>query len=382
MRTTASCSEDSSPRRWFRRPRLALLCALGFFVLLQVGLRAAIDGGWLAILRDPDYVCRAAHLKHRLADAPEAALTVVALGSSRTALGLKAKRLEGELQSERGKPVIVFNFGVAGAGSVTQYLYLRRLLAEGIRPDLFIIEVLPPLLTGHSDVPVEARWLPASRLSLRDLGWLKDCGFPLDDMRHTWWEDWPVPWYGHRFSILSRLVPAWLPMRLRRGWGGDVDDWGEVAFNMDPLTPERYRQGVEQAHREYSAYLDHFRLCGSAPEALRDMLDLCRHEHIPAALVMMPEGAEFRSWYPPPAWRRINGFLHELSRSYAVPLVNAREWMAEEDFSDSHHLTSAGALKFTERLARQALPPVIAQIQTQVALRRSNPAHPCPGTEP
>ena len=49
--------------------------------------------------------------------------------------------------------------------------------------------------------------------------------------------------------------------------------------------------------------------------------------------------------------------LDELAAEYGVPVLDAREWMTEDDFSDSHHLTCAGATRFTERLAVEELAP-------------------------
>jgi hypothetical protein len=36
-------------------------------------------------------------------------------------------------------------------------------------------------------------------------------------------------------------------------------------------------------------------------------------------------------------------------------VINGREWVADDDFSDSHHLLPHGAKVFTERLGREVL---------------------------
>ena len=59
----------------------------------------------------------------------------------------------------------VFNFGVIGAGPITELLSLRKMLREGIVPDFLLIEVLPPFLAGQVKPPAEACWfLPCTRL--------------------------------------------------------------------------------------------------------------------------------------------------------------------------------------------------------------------------
>jgi hypothetical protein len=126
-------------------------------------------------------------------------------------------------------------------------------------------------------------------------------------------------------------------------------------------TPERRSQSLERTRREYACYLSDFRLGGPSCQALRDLLALCRRENIRAALVLMPEGDAFRSWYKPDEWRDIQAFISDLCSEFALPLINAREWCSEEDFIDSHHLLPAAAARFTDRLGREALIPFLCQ---------------------
>jgi hypothetical protein len=72
-------------------------------------------------------------------------------------------------------------------------------------------------------------------------------------------------------------------------------------------------------------------------------------------MVWMPEGSEFRSWYPSSVMAEIRIALERLSRAHGVPLVDAREWVSDDDFSDSHHLLSRGAAVFSERFEPEVL---------------------------
>ena len=45
---------------------------------------------------------------------------------------------------------MLFNFGMVGAGPLVELVVLRRLLAEGVRPDLLLVEVLPPLFNRRA----------------------------------------------------------------------------------------------------------------------------------------------------------------------------------------------------------------------------------------
>jgi hypothetical protein len=325
-----------------------LLWGLASFVALQLGLAVAIEF-WLPQLRDPFYAYKAARLRERTATSPRP-FTVVMLGTSRTTYGLKAGDLEQHLEQAQQRPVAAFNFGIPGAGPLTQLLALRRLLAEGVRTDVLLIEVLPPLLNGLLPNSEFDR-LPAHRLKLGELRLLARYGAPLPDLRRSWWQAWPVPWYSHRFAIISAAAPALLSWQIREDWFRCVDGHGWVDPPYGEVTPEKQRAGVVRARNDYAGYLTNFRVGGPACAALRELLALCGREKIAPVLVLMPEGSDFRSWYGAEHWAEIDTFLKELQREYDVPLIDAREWVRDEDFADSHHLLPQGADVFTARLS-------------------------------
>ena len=64
----------------------------------------------------------------------------------------------------------------------------------------------------------------------------------------------------------------------------------------------------------------------------------------------MPEGTAFRSWYTPEAESVVAKFLAEVCDRHGVRLLDARCWIADEDFWDGHHLLPGGAARFTRRL--------------------------------
>jgi hypothetical protein len=333
-----------------RRARQALGWCLGVFLITQLGLTLTIEK-WLPEWRDPLYSVKARRLAQRNTPAPSP-FTVVMLGSSRTVYGFNAGLLEGTLGETTGRSAVVFNFGVTGAGPVTTLLNLSRLLAQGIRPDLVLIEVLPPLLTRQPEL-AESRHLPADRLWWRDLPLIERYFGTGPKLWEDWWLTEAVPAYAHRFSILSCLIPAYLPLRLRQDWFLHVNGSGWVDSPSSLVAPGRRPDAIERTRLEYFPYLKDFQLGGAPCAALREQLELCRQEGIAVALVLMPEGSDFRSWYSATARDQIEGFLGDLQRVYDVPLIDARSWIADEEFSDSHHLLRAGATEFTERLGRE-----------------------------
>jgi hypothetical protein len=307
--------------------------------------------------RDPLYAYKAGVLRERVVKTSSRPLTVVMLGSSRTIFGLKASELEAPLEESAGRPVVVFNFGVAGAGPVTNLMNLRRLLAEGVRPDLFLIEVLPPLLARET---VEADRLSADRLEQSDLEVLGRYGASKERLKENWWLSNVVPCYGHRLAIMSWAAPSYHSFRLRLDWFRECDRSGWVAGPAPIANQCAHATALENARKEYAAYLTNFHLGSPSCQALREQLEVCRKAGIGVALVLMPEGSDFHSWYKPADWAEIERFLTELSREFGAPIVNAREWIADEDFGDSHHLLQSGAEKFTQRIGREVLPALLA----------------------
>jgi hypothetical protein len=355
-----------------KRGRNAIVCAVAAFVGLQLGLACAIER-WLPELRDPFYAYKAARLRSRV-QASKRPFLVVGLGTSRTTFGLKAELLEHELQrtADNGeRPPIAFNFGLTGAGPVTQLVVLKRLLAENVRPDLLLIEVLPPMWNAIG-TSQEVNRLPPERLWLREVSLVaRHCGRSPQELRAAWWRSWPLPGYTHRHAILSDLAPALLPWKLRQDWFRTVDNWGWVDPSYGPVTPDRQQAARALAHEEYGNYLRDYTIRPPARTALRELLELCRRERIPATLIWLPESGEFRSWYSPSALAQIHGFLGDLAGEHNAPLIDARTWMTDESFVDAHHLLPAGAAAFTARLAREVLPSLLERGCQQQWARRS-----------
>jgi hypothetical protein len=341
-----------STRSVAARGRAALLWGVAAFVVGQVALSAAI-GQWLPQFRDPLYAPKERRLRQRLDEAP-AGPTVVMLGSSRVSYGLRGQEAERALAGPGGSPV-VFNFGLPGAGPLTELLTLRRLLGRGVRPDLLLVEVMPPLLAGQESL-AEVTTMDPARLFHADLAMLERY-LPDARLRDGWWEALTVPCHSHRFAILSLTSPGLLSHRQRLDWYRTTDESGWSPPVSNDRSPERRRVATERSREAYGRYLNNFRLGGVNPTALRELLGLCRQECIPAVLVLMPEGSDFRSWYPPAAWAQVEDFLAGLRREYGVDVVSAREWVPDEEFVDSHHQYPEGALRFTERLAREVIAP-------------------------
>jgi hypothetical protein len=239
-------------------------------------------------------------------------------------------------------------------------LTYQRLRREGIVPDLLLIEILPALFSVRTDYDeISETILPTSNAFWEDLSLLKRYnGLNRPKLRRKWWKTFLVPWYHHRLCLLNQFAPKLLPGQFRP-ISFPMDDFGDLCNLPEKVPQEDRARGLDHARREYFQCLGNLRLAPRAMAALRELLETCQQDGVPAVLVIMPEGEEFRSWYGPGAWDTLEQSLEALSREYHVPLVDAHEWMSEADFSDSHHLLRQGRERFTERLGREVVLPLL-----------------------
>lgn len=337
-----------------RPARSAIAWSVAVFAVCQLLLFWLIERG-LPQIRDPAYAVRIAGLKQRLKRARKTGQPelIVMLGTSRTANALRAASLEASLSEQLGRPVLVQNLGDPGGGPMTELLYFGRMLHEGIRPALLLIEVLPLFLdrtAGSSKL-----WIEADRLSWHDFALMDQYGLPSaalwDEWRHGCW----MPGFTHRSTILNEAMVSLWPRYRSQHWSHRCDATGWLPQPREEFPPEAMQRARERARGEYEVKLRNFELGGSSCEALQRLLAECDRKEIPTALVLMPESAMFRSWYPQRAWQEIESFVTELGRQHGSPVINARNWIAEEDFFDGHHLLNRGATAFTQRLSQDGV---------------------------
>jgi hypothetical protein len=326
-----------------RRGGGALLWAACVFLALQVSLAVVHESS--LFFRDPEDGARLALLRrcNRRANP-----LVLALGTSRTANGLRT-----ETPSAATQP-LWFNYGITGSNLPEQSLRLRRLLAEGIRPRLVCVELLPAHLARRT----EGASGKADRLGWRELRRLPRYGFSKQSGYVHWGRARAVPWYSDRAVLLSRWLPWLLPddFRLNRFWEG-VNERGWRAYGRERVSAAEYRLGLEEARHRYQAVLTAFHIEPGPDRALRDLLGLCRRERIEVVLYLMPESSAFGEWYTPETQVLLDGYLQGLHKEYGVRLIDARAWLGDDAFADGHHLLPEGAGAFTARFVREVAPP-------------------------
>jgi hypothetical protein len=325
-----------------------------FFLGGQLGLDLALSHWWA--LRDPEYGLRLTRLRARLAERQPGRPLVVCLGSSRVGTGVRPGVLPAS-QSGSGNEAIVFNFGLSRSNPVMEVVCLRRLLADGIRPNLLLVELWPAVLPWGA---AETHGIVLERLQWPDLCVLGPyCARPQSIFRQ-WLKEQLLPWLSYRCVLFNEMAPSWVdPLKRMNGSWDGLDAWGWLQNpylrNNDDQAAWRYR--LEGNRPGYVSVGNAFQVTGFSQRALEELFAVCQREKITVALLLMPD--LYLSGYSPDARKRMDNYTQSLSTEHGIPVIDARDWCRDVDFCDGIHLTYSGAAAFTERLGRQVLQPYL-----------------------
>lgn len=334
-------------RNTLARGRTSLVCAAMAFVSLQAALAIAADCIWPG-LRYPEYGRKLALVKGRLAEYGTQP-AVVAVGTSRTAFGFAPGAMQA---SSAAAADWQFNFAMTGQGPIQELLCVHRLLDEGVRPRRLLIEIHPPLL--HQAYPYfEPGLSDIGRLTWADLTILAR----YVERPRRLYADWVcsrcVPWHTHRRHLLGFVAPCLLTELERTDLNltRQTDRSGWSQFPVRPTDAANRRVMEEWAVGLYVEYLRDFAISDAPRRAIAELLEICRREQVEPALVLMPECGRFRQGYSAAAMAALEHWLAQMRRQYGVAVFDCRDWCADDQFCDGHHMLPEGARRFSSRLA-------------------------------
>jgi hypothetical protein len=343
-------------RARFRRGLPAVLWGLACFVVFQGAYYVLAH--WLPEFHDPEYGGKLVRLRACLAEQPRAKPFVLVLGSSHVGMGVRPDVLATGRPNPHDGP-LVFNFAINAGTPMVSLVCLRRLLAEGIHPDWVLVETCGLQLAADGPGAEYNNCLPLIFVQRQDLALLNRYYARPDRL----WRDWllteSLPWFYHRHYLLSLVARHWLARDERLGirWQ-HVDDRG---WQWVPGHTEGYATNLRrlEATRVACATMyEHFSISDVTRRTLLEIVDTCRRQHIGVAFLRMPEARVFQDWCPPAIAGQADAFLGSLSREQQVPLIDARNWVGEEGFSDGHHLTPLGAGVFMRRFEQEVIGPL------------------------
>jgi hypothetical protein len=344
-----------TPPRW--RGRAALAWGVALFLLVQAGLNLALLRSWP--LRDPEYGRRLVALRQRLAERRPGRPLVLVLGSSRVAVNLRPGLLDVN-RLDSGGPV-VFNFGLCRAAPMLELQCLRRLLDDGVRPDLVLAELHYSLFCfrvgeHHTITHERYRWSDVQALA----------GEYADRwrLRRQWLGAHAVPVYRLNSYLLAQWAPSLLDAESRRKrdeW--NVDEWGWLclpAFEDGSMAiPASARREMHELQAAgYGQAATFFPVSDHTRRVVGDLAGLCRREGIRFAFLLAPDA--FLHRYTPAADRRLDAEYGRLSRDFGAPMIDLRHGGLAEDFVDGVHLTHQGAARFTRVFEDEVVPHLAA----------------------
>jgi hypothetical protein len=332
-----------------RSARIAISTSAVALLTLHAFAFVALDELWPQ-LRDPEYGRRVLNLRQRIAENPGRPLVVV-IGSSRVSMGLTPAAWEESRPNEPGRPdPLLFNMALVGSGPVMELMTLRRLHADGFRPDVVVLEYWPPFL--REDGPFfEPSRIDHTRLCPIDRPIVRDYFDKPDEIEKEMRLDRVNPFYRLRFRLLSQMAPRWQPWtkRLDVAWG-HLDEWGWLpGLDEYPPRAELREKRLEHCEKVYRPQFSGYSIHPIADRALRETVALARSNGAKVALVYLPEASEFRSWMPPEVERAAQDYLASICHELDLPLINARDWLADGYLVDGFHLSRQGAAEFSRR---------------------------------
>jgi hypothetical protein len=243
---------------------------------------------------------------------------------------------------------MLFNLGFPGYGPLRELLVLRRLLKEGVRPDLVIVECWP-LFMSPAVGSAEPDRLESERINWTDLAALKRYSATPKQLYIDWFRSRLFPCYSSRAGLRWRWLGEPTAPVIDRGMS-ELDSSGAYKWHVALLTPDAQARRRELFRTSLAPILANLSICETSDRALREVLQTCRRHHIPVALLYMPEESALRIWYPDAVKQQLSNYIAKLCREHDAAFIDARTWVADELFSDYVHLLPEGTATFTRLL--------------------------------
>jgi hypothetical protein len=327
-RRAAPSTAKRSPAR--RRARFAVALVPAAFVFVLASAWAAAEAITPEIT-DTDYYLRLRMIRAATAEHPDRPLALV-VGSSRMVWGFRPEVLPDEPAPGE---VYWLNAAHVGSGPSHTRLTLHRLLRDGVRPAVVVIELMPTFFAKENNRFIAGHFAAAEMPLMRPYA-----DKPLDYDYH---------FLSHRLSRAPDIARVTDPFA---GYPTPLPRGGHPHCEATISPAERAKRTAAACGANFGP-LQHMNVRPGADLALRDAIREATAHGIRVVLLRSPEGPTFRSWYKPDAQDRFDDYVARVSRETGVPVLDARLWLDEEDFYDSHHALKPGAEKFTVRFAKE-----------------------------
>ena len=344
--------ETSGYRKKILRAKLATIGWVFVFLGLAHAYWWTMTNHVISDFWDPQFSMKEVYLKARIAEMPGRPLWLM-LGSSRVKFGISPLVMMERIRGENAP--LIFNFGFGGADLYRNYVTLRRVIADGVKPKRVGIDIIQPFLSCSQSELVEPAVLitRARREELDDL-----CKFSLlpgEQIRGIWSRSRINPFFKGS-ETMPRLTRSWRLVQIPYFWRFEMekdayDKWGWCGDRPAPIPRAEYLDKLALAKRMFRQNFTDFKISDYSERSLRKILDLCHEQGIEAFLSLMPEGPDFQAFYSAKDNEVVDLFLTRIQNEYGIKMINARSWIGTEGFTDGHHLNMTGAKEFSLRFA-------------------------------
>ena len=261
----------------------------------------------------------------------------IVLGQSTALRGIDPVRME-QMGSPSMRWLLLNGFG---SSFVKLHYYAQTLLASELKPRVVVLALHETMLAGQdSNVQIERDygvWRVAKQLAM--LHWIQKQRRHISHYSEMELFELRLSMHHALNSGAAGLFePADEPWRIQEQEQVPFDKSKQAAHwrRFGWFKPETYSKDNEQA--------DAFR-------ALIEGIDGLGEPQI--VIVRMPVSSDLRGWLPSEADARMRALIDEISAGRSVRVLDMRESMPDESFSDYAHLTPAGREVFTGLLADQ-----------------------------
>lgn len=359
------------------RPPMAFsaLVALGVLVLLNAVLAIPAVRRPLDVASDGLMAYARLERCESLGRAPD----VLWLGSSRTLYSADAHQVDATMRT-LGHPTLSCNLGRMGANFQNDYYIFKRMIEDGVVPNLVVENLWENNLNVNARPPEDGQGTNLLQIQrLADLSDLSDfqryLGTRTLPSVPNWVADKLVPLYGERVGLLRTLcghitvgpcgvnTDEWDADTTRVYARSDDRGWTPMYASLARVPPEKLAMQARTLFASILPGTEHFKIGGHQPEYLAKLIALAKSHHVKVALVVTPVSPVYFQFFDHGLadWHMIIAYWRSFAAAHGVPFYDASQapGYTASDFQDPHHLTASGAVKFSTWAARAIVAPAL-----------------------
>ncbi|MFI5273736.1 MAG: hypothetical protein ACHQ4H_11950 [Ktedonobacterales bacterium] len=305
---------------------------------------------------------------------------VLFLGSSRALYSADAHQVDATLAAQ-GHATLSCNLGRMGANFQNDYYTFKRMVEDGVVPKLLVENLWENNLNVNAPSPMDGQGT-----NLLQVARMADLGDLSDFSRYLGTRGLPpapayvaaklLPLYGDRIGVLHTLCGTltagpcaadtneWDPGTTAVYATSDDRGWTPMsAYSLANVPPATLESQYATLYSSIFPGTQHFAIGGQQPDYLAAMIALAKAHGVRVALVVTPVAPVYFKFFDRGLtdWNMIMAYWTQFARGHGVAFYDESRapGYAPADFQDPHHLTTAGALKFSTWAAREIVTPAL-----------------------